>query len=118
MEILGQRAQPLPAPPHVVFRSLAEPERAGARHWLLLLEDETAPAVLQADEPHHVRWGSLWPSRPNDVVDFEISPRDAGSLLRFTLMTPDELPDASKLGHLRKRLNRLLFADLRFSYGQ
>jgi hypothetical protein len=41
-------------------------------------------------------WSSLWPSRPHDQVQ----------------------PDQSKLGHLRKRLNHLLGADLRFSYGQ
>ena len=34
------------------------------------------------------------------------------------LVTPGEAPDQSKTGHLRRRLNQLLFADLRFSYGQ
>lgn len=118
MEILGDRSQPLPAPPHVVFYSLAEPERPSARPWLNLVADETAPTVLMAEAPHHVQWSSLWLSRPNDVVDLTITPKDGGSILRFILSTPDEVPDASKLGHLRKRLNRLLFADLRCSFGQ
>ena len=51
-------------------------------------------------------------------MDLELSPKDGGTLLRFILSTPDEEPDASKLGHMRRRLNHLLFADLRFSYGQ
>jgi len=42
----------------------------------------------------------------------------ADTSLRFTLLTPDELPDQSTTGHLRHRLNHLLFADLRLSYGQ
>lgn len=118
LEILGYRARPLPAPPRIVFQSLAEPKGPGTSPWVVLLEDERPPIVLQAEESHHVRWSSLWPSRPNDVLDFEISPKDGGSILRFILSTPDESPDASRLGHMRKRLNHLLFADRRFSYGQ
>ena len=38
--------------------------------------------------------------------------------LTFTLLTPDDPPDQSTTGHLRYRLNHLLFADLRYSYGQ
>jgi hypothetical protein len=34
------------------------------------------------------------------------------------LLTPGQAPDVSKTGHLRKWLNQLLFADLRYSYGQ
>ena len=33
-------------------------------------------------------------------------------------MSPDPAPDASRTGYLRHRLNYLVFADLRFSYGQ
>jgi hypothetical protein len=40
------------------------------------------------------------------------------TLLRFVLLTPDDPPDQSKTGHLRRRMNQPLFADLRFSYGQ
>lgn len=48
----------------------------------------------------------------------ELATADSQTLLKFTLLTPDDLPDQSKTGHLRRRLNQLLFADLRFSYGQ
>jgi hypothetical protein len=46
--------------------------------------------------------------------------RDAGSdtALTFTLLAEGDVPDESKTGHIRRRINHLLFADLRFSYGQ
>lgn len=43
---------------------------------------------------------------------------DGGTRLRFTLFTPDAAPEESKAGHLRRRLNELLSADLRYSCGQ
>lgn len=62
--------------------------------------------------------GPLWPSRPRDEVHFELTHAGSETLLRFTLLTPDELPDESKVGYLRRRLSQLLFGDLRLSYGQ
>jgi hypothetical protein len=117
MEI-GSRARTLPAPPAVVWDSLVEPRRPGARPWLHLLADEADPQVLAAEKPGQVT-SSLWPSRPDDQIHFALTAsHDGGTLLRFTLLTPGEAPDQSKTGHLRRRLNQLLFADLRFSYGQ
>jgi hypothetical protein len=115
---IGSRAQKLPAPPSVVWDSLVEPEREGARPWLRLAADEVAPRVLGADQPPRVVWSSLWPSRPHDEVHFELVAIGSETSLRFTLLTPDEPPDQSTTGHLRYRLNHLLFADLRYSYGQ
>ncbi|WP_405165208.1 hypothetical protein OG203_08910 [Nocardia sp. NBC_01499] len=116
---IGSRARRLPAPPLVVWESLTEPRRRQARAWLELLSDEVEPRVLEADKPSRVVWSSLWPSRPDDQVHFELTAVEGGdTLLRFTLLSPDEAPDQSKTGHLRRRLNQLLFADLRFSYGQ
>lgn len=116
---IGSRARTLPAPPSVVWDSLVEPRRPGARPWLHLLADEVDPRVLSAEKPSQVAWSSLWPGRPNDRIHFALTAsRAGGTLLRFTLLTPDEAPDQSKTGHLRRRLNQLLFADLRFSYGQ
>ncbi len=74
--------------------------------------------MLEADAPTRVVWSSLWPSRPNDRVVLELSALGQETALRFTLLTPDDPPDESRTGHLRRRLNHLLFADLRFSYGQ
>lgn len=84
-----------------------------------MLADEADPEVLAAEKPHQVVWSSLWPDRPDDQVHFALTPSsDGGTLLRFTLLTTGEAPDQSKTGHLRRRLNQLLFADLRYSYGQ
>ncbi|UGT67630.1 hypothetical protein LTT66_31205 [Nocardia gipuzkoensis] len=116
---IGSRAGTLPAPPRVVWESLAEPRRPGARPWLELLSDEVEPRVLDAERPNRLIWSSLWPSRPDDQVHFELTAvRGGETSLRFILLTPGEAPDPSKAGHLRRRLNQLLFADLRYSYGQ
>jgi hypothetical protein len=116
---IGSRARTLPAPPPVVWDSLVEPRRPGARPWLHLLADEVEPRVLTAEKPGQAVWSSLWPSRPDDQIQFALAASpDGGTLLRFTLLTPGEAPDQSKTGHLRRRLNQLLFADLRFSFGQ
>ncbi len=109
----------MPAPRHIIWQSLTQPRRPQARPWLNLLSDEIEPGILAVDEPTRVVWTSLWPSRPDDQVHFELTTvRDAETLLRFTLLTPGRAPDPSKTGHLRRRLNQLLFADLRTSYGQ
>ena len=119
MPEIGRRERRLPAPPAVVWRSLAEPHQPGTRPWLRLLDDEVEPRVLAVQEPGLVVWSSLWPRRPDDVLRFELRPA-AGSetALCWTLTTPDELPDASRTGHLRHRVNHLLWSELRRSYGQ
>jgi len=115
---IGSRARKLPAPQSVVWDSLVQPERKGTRPWLSLAADEVAPRILRAEEPHRVVWSSIWPSRPNDEVHFELAAIGSETSLKLTLLTPDEPPDQSTTGHLRHRLNHLLFADLRYSYGQ
>jgi len=115
---LGSRTHKLPAPQHVVWESLTNPHKRGSRPWLNLLSDEVEPAILVAEELTRLVWSSLWPSRPHDQVELELSSVGRETALTFTLLTPDDPPDPSKLGHLRKRLNHLLSADLRFSYGQ
>ena len=112
---IGSRARRLPAPPAVVWESLVTPHRP----WLTLLPDEVEPTILESERPSRVVWSSLWPSRPRDQVHFVLALVSSGETsLRFTLYTPDDPPDESKTGHLRRRLNQLLFADLRYSYGQ
>lgn len=115
---IGSRAQNLPAPPAVVFDSLADPHRPGARPWLDLRDDEVEPRVLVAESPASVVWSSLWPDRPDDEIHFSIQPHDRGARLGFRLLTPEEVPGDGETGRLRFRLNKILFADLRFSYGQ
>ena len=118
MEVIGERARQLPAPQHVVWDDLVHPRTGGPRSWLLLLDDEVEPRILAADRPDRVVWSSLWPNRPDDEVHLSLALAGGGTLLRFRLQTPDGLPDASRTGHLRRRLNQLLFGDLRAAYGQ
>ena len=114
----GNRARNLPAPPNVVWRDLVEPRRDGVRPWLRLLSDELPPRVIESESSTRVVWSSLWASRPDDRIVLELSPEDEGSSLRFRLLADGDLSDASKTGHIRRRINHLLFADLRLTYGQ
>jgi hypothetical protein len=114
----GSKARKLPAPPPIVWESLATPHMPGARPWLHLLPDEIEPTILASEKPVSVLWSSLWPSRPNDQVHLSLTGAGNETLVRFILRTPDDPPDASKTGHLRRRVNHLLFSDLRYSYGQ
>ncbi len=43
---------------------------------------------------------------------------DGGTDLRWTLYVDEPVPDQSLTGHMRKRLNELINANLRYSYGQ
>lgn len=87
--------------------------------WLRLLRDEQRPRIVEALSPELVVWSSLWPSRPDALVRFDIAPDgNGGTALRWTLLVEEPLPDPSKLGHFRHRLNQLINADLRYSYGQ
>jgi hypothetical protein len=115
----GTRKRGQPAPPHVVALSLSEPDRDPARPWLLLLDDEQRPRIVEARPPELVVWSSLWPSRPDALVRFDLAADGHGGTdLRWTLLVDEPMPDASKLGHLRTRLNQLINAELRYSYGQ
>ena len=86
--------------------------------WLDLLDNEVPPRVLEAEPPTRVVWSSVWPSRPSDRVVLELAAAGGDTALTFTLLAEGGLPDDSKTGHIRRRINQLLFADLRLSYGQ
>lgn len=121
MRVLGSRERAQAPPPHIVFDDLCRPNADPYRKpWLRLLGDEVPPTVLAAHRPDLVVWSSLWPSRPDDRVRFELRPDGTGCRLRWTLLTPDDAdePDASKLGHLRRRMNLLVNGRLRAIYGQ
>ncbi|WP_308121076.1 hypothetical protein [Paractinoplanes bogorensis] len=108
-----------PAPPHVVFGKLTDPTGDPVRPWLVLMDDEHAPTVLEASEPHSLVWSSLWPKRPDARIRFDLTSDNAGgSRVRWTLLVTEPMPDPSLLGHLRKRLNVLIHANLRFTFGQ
>jgi len=101
-----------------VWESLTNPRARGARPWLNLLDDEIEPRVLESVRPSNVVWSSLWPSRPNDQISFELASVGLETSLHYALLSPDNPPDETKTGYLRKRMSYLLFADLRYSYGQ
>lgn len=100
-----------------MWDDLVEAKSTGTRAWLDLLPDEVAPQVLESVRPSRVVWSSLWPDRPKDRVVIEIASSGGESAVTFTLLAAGDPPDDSKTGHVRKRVNHLLWADLRFSYG-
>lgn len=102
----------------MVWESLNEPRKPGTRPWLDLREGEVEPRIVEAVRPTLVVWSSLWPSRPRDVIRFDLRAAGQGCALRWTLLTPDEAPADALLGHYRYRLNYLINARLRYSFGQ
>lgn len=119
MEV-GTRRRAQPAPPHVVFEALCRPDRDPDRPWLNLRDDERRPEVLEASEPDLVVWTSLWDRRPDARIRFEL-PRDRtgyGTDLRWRLFVDEPSPDPALLGRLRQRLDELINADLRYTFGQ
>lgn len=115
----GSRRRALPAPPHVVAESLCRTEGPSprSRPWLDLLPDERCPVIVER-APGLVVWSSLWPCLPEALIRFQLEPEPGGGTdLRWTLLV-EVLPDASLLGHYRRRINELIHANLRYSYGR
>jgi hypothetical protein len=106
-----------PAPPHVVFEALTQPDRDPARQWLRLLDDEQRPVISEASS--NVVWSALWLKRPDATIEFELrTGGSSGTDLRWKLLVDEPAPDAALVGHMRKRVNELINADLRYSFGQ
>ena len=116
---VGTRQKNQPPPPHVVFEALTHPDRDPNRRWLVLLSDEQRPEVLSAEERHIVVWSSLWPRCPDARVRFDLQQGEKrdGTELRWTLLVQEPPPAASLIGHMCKRLNVLINAELRYSFG-
>ncbi|MFD3809581.1 hypothetical protein [Rhodococcus sp. NPDC058639] len=88
------------------------------RPWLTLHEDEQRPVVLEAVEPNLVVWSSLWPSRPDARIQFDLTGGPGGTTLHWTLSVDDPAPDDDTIVRMRKRINELINANLRFTFGQ
>ncbi|TXR56924.1 hypothetical protein [Quadrisphaera setariae] len=117
---VGRRTKNQPAPPWAVFEALVDPHRDPARPWLALLHDELEPEVLEQDELRLVVWSSLWLRRPDATVRFDVLPGGpkGGTDLRWTLLVEEPPPDLALVGQLCKRLNQIINAELRYSFGQ
>lgn len=116
---LGRRSRNQPAPPHVIFEALTQPHRDPSRPWLALLDDEQEPVVVHSVTPNLVVWSSLWPHRPSARIRFALTPDGgSGTDLQWTLEAEPPAPDESAIGHMRKRINELINANLRYSFGQ
>ena len=115
---LAARAKTLPPPPHVLWAALVEPHAPRARPWLEVRDDETEPRVVESHEPDLVVWSSLWPDRPHDRIELRITAHGVESRLAFRWLGPEPGPDDAVLGGRRHRLNELLWAELRYSFGQ
>jgi hypothetical protein len=115
---IGRRTRNQPAPPHIVFAALSNPDEDASRPWLALLDDEQRPHVVHAEPPSLLVWSSLWLKRPDARLRFDLSPSDGGTDLCWTLQVDEPAPDDALVGHLRKRVNQLINADLRYRFGQ
>jgi hypothetical protein len=84
-----------------------------------LLDDEQRPSVVRSQAPSNLVWSSLWIKRPDAVVEFALTPSpDGGTALRWTLYVDEPIPADPLVRHMRKRLNQLINANLRFTFGQ
>lgn len=119
MKEVGSRRRNQPAPPSAVFDDLVDPHRQPARPWLQLRDDEVAPAVVDSDCPNYVVWSSLWSRHPDARLRFDLLAADGGTDLRWTLyVAEDALPDSTYLSRMQHRVNELINASLRYTYGQ
>ena len=99
--------------------SLSDPYRDPDRPWLQLLDDEHQPAAITTEPSHTVTWSSIWKRRPDAVIRFNLGPDgDGGTSLRWTVLVNEPAPDDALVGHIRKRMNELINANLRYTYGQ
>ena len=118
MNEVASRLRNQPAPPLVVFDDLCDPDRQPARPWLVLSDDAIRPTVLDSARPTYVVWSSLWRHRPHATIRCDLTPAHGGTDLRWTLFVDDRIPDDGLIGHLRRRINELINANLRYTYGQ
>jgi len=114
----GSRRRNQPAPPAEILEALTEPYRDPTRPWLLLLEDEQPPRLVEVDKPDIVIWSSLWTERPDARIRFDLAAEDQGTGLRWTLPVDEPLPEPALRGHMCKRLNQLINANLRYTFGR
>ena len=119
MHEVASTSKTQPPPPHILWDELVAPATSGPRVWLRIGRGERRPKVLDSHSPDLVVWSSLWTDRPKARIRFEISSDGlGGSRLKWTLLTAGEDPSDLRVGEMRFRLNQLINAELRYSFGQ
>ncbi|TJZ78119.1 hypothetical protein FCG67_13475 [Rhodococcus oryzae] len=119
MPEVARKRRTQPPPPHVLYEALTNPDRDPTRPWLLLHDDEQRPSIAESVEPNLVVWTSLWLLRPDANIRFDIDGPPRGSAtLTWTLILENPVPDVATIIRMRKRLNELINANLRFTFGQ
>ena len=113
MRVLRNRSKTQPPPASAIYEALSDPVADQARREWLDLRGELPPRVVQAVFPSLVVWASLWPDRPDDQIRFDIEDRR----LTWTLMGEASDEDEERLDQLRYRLDVMINADLRISFG-
>ena len=100
--------------------ALVRPNSDPARQWLTLAADEQRPEVVESVRPELVVWSSLWAHRPDALIRFDLPPDKAGqgTDLTWSLLVDQPEPHPALLGHMRQRINELINAELRYSFGQ
>lgn len=88
-----------------------------ARQRLQLLDDEVPPWITGSVRPRLVVWSSIWVKRPAAQIRLDIEGDGPGCYLRWTLLDAEN-PGPALVGHMCKRLNVLINAELRYSFGQ
>lgn len=59
-------------------------------------------------------WSSIWPWRPEARIRFDVG----DGMLEWTLYVDEPAPDEETVVRMRKRVNELINANLRFTFGQ
>jgi hypothetical protein len=116
--VIARRKRTQAPPPQVIWSDLSDPHRSAVRPWLILAAGEIEPRIVEAVEPHLVVWSSLWPHRPDDLIRFDVTADRGGSMVQWTLSSPAEEPDPTKVRALRQRINVLINDRLRQTYDQ
>ncbi len=103
----------------MIFTALTEPDLDPARPSSCLLADEQRPRVLVATQPALVIWSSLWDTRSDARVRFDLPPDGRGGTnLSWTLLVEEPPLEPALRGHFCKRLNQLINASPRYTFGQ
>ena len=63
-------------------------------------------------------WSSLWDRRSDARICFELAQDGYGTDLHWVLLVDEPVPDASLLSHMRRRINELINANLRYTFGR